>query len=103
LSKIEAGRLELERIAFDPHEVVDRTAAVLAHRAAEKGLELICDVDPRTPRRLFGDPTRLRQVLINLGGNAVKFTESGEIVVQVRPAEREGGRVGLLFSVRDTG
>jgi len=102
-SKIEAGKMELEAIAFDLVATVESVVDVLAHRAAEKGIELVCDVHPDTRVRLRGDPGRLRQVLVNLAGNAIKFTEHGEAVISVEVENREGRLVTLLFSVRDTG
>ncbi|MGH9673911.1 MAG: response regulator, partial [Bryobacteraceae bacterium] len=103
LSKVEADHLELERIDFDVAEVVEKTAELIAMRAHEKGLELVCQIDPGVPERLSGDPNRLRQVLVNLLGNAVKFTEKGEVVLRVSramAAERDGT---LRFSISDTG
>ncbi|MBU0719486.1 MAG: PAS domain S-box protein, partial [Planctomycetes bacterium] len=102
-SKIEAGKMELEAIEFDLVATVESVADVLGHRAAEKGLELICDVHPEARTCLRGDPGRLRQVLLNLAGNAIKFTEQGEAVVSVEVEDRKGQLVTLLFSVRDTG
>src|SRR5881409_176272 len=101
-SKIEAEHLELEAIPFDLPKVVHATATLLAVRAREKHLELLADVAPEVPRVVRGDPTRLRQVLMNLIGNAIKFTEQGEVVVSVSAAATNGG-VGLRFAVRDTG
>jgi CheY-like chemotaxis protein len=103
LSKIEAGRLELDEIDFDLVELVERSMDVLAHRAAEKGLELVTDVGADTPQWVKGDPTRLRQVLLNLGGNAIKFTDKGEVVLSLRCVAIAGGKAELRFSVRDTG
>jgi PAS domain S-box-containing protein len=102
-SKIEARRLELEETRFDLRECVEETARMFAFRAEEKGLELACHIAPDVPQELVGDPGRLRQVLVNLLGNAIKFTERGEIVLRV---EREPGaapRTMLHFFVRDTG
>ena len=84
LGKIEAGKFELDPVPFDLAEVVGDALKTLALRAHQKGLELVLDVDPRVPDGLIGDDARLRQVLINLVGNAIKFTESGEVVVAVR-------------------
>src|SRR4029077_9600029 len=101
-SKIEAEHLELEAIPFDISKVVHATARLLAVRAREKHLELLAEVAPEVPRIVRGDPTRLRQVLMNLIGNAIKFTEQGEVVVSVSAATTNGS-VGLRFAVRDTG
>src|SRR3989454_979300 len=101
-SKIEAEHLELESIPFDVSKVVHATASLLAVRAREKHLELLADVAPEVPRAVRGDPTRLRQVLMNLIGNAIKFTEQGEVVVSVSAAARDG-TAKLNFAIRDTG
>jgi signal transduction histidine kinase/CheY-like chemotaxis protein len=90
-SKIEARRLELEAIDFDLRAVVERAGDTLALRAHRKGLELTCRIAPGTPTAVNGDPVRLQQVLINLIGNAVKFTEQGEVVVEVERMKAEGG------------
>ena len=102
-SKIEAEHLELESIPFDVSKVVHATASLLAVRAREKHLELLADVPPEVPRTVRGDPTRLRQVLMNLIGNAIKFTEEGEVVVSVTVYETLSDKVQLRFAVRDTG
>lgn len=104
-SKIEAGKMELEHVDFDLRALVEGVAETLAVKAHEKGLELACLVDAAVPRYLRGDPTRLRQILLNLVGNALKFTEKGEIVLSVAPAESEPQqeRVSVRFAVRDTG
>jgi PAS domain S-box-containing protein len=102
-SKIEAQRLELERSAFDVREVVGDAARVLALRASEKGIELACDIDRDVPEWLVGDPGRLRQVLLNVIGNAVKFTGTGEVVVRVAVESAHEDAVTLRFSVKDTG
>jgi signal transduction histidine kinase/DNA-binding response OmpR family regulator len=101
-SKIEAEHLELEAIPFDVSKVVHATASLLAVRAREKHLELLADVAPEVPRAVRGDPTRLRQILMNLIGNAIKFTEAGEVVVSVTAGVTDGS-VALRFAVRDTG
>jgi len=103
LSKIESGHLELESIEFDLRSIVDETVDAVALPAAGKGLELIVDVARDCPEHVVGDPTRLRQVLINLVSNAVKFTERGEIVVAVRAAQDDGSGPRLEFSVADSG
>ncbi len=82
-SKIEAGRMELENIAFDLRDVIGDATRVLALRASQKGLELLFHVATDVPRTLIGDPDRLRQIIINLVGNAVKFTARGDVVVDV--------------------
>lgn len=102
-SKIEAGRLELERIDFDLRTTVEDVAYTLARRAEEKGLELICLIHPELPTRLIGDPARLRQILVNLTGNAIKFTERGEVVIRAEPQRVTDEEVLVRFSVRDTG
>jgi len=102
-SRIEAGKLELEEIDFDLQRTVEDAVELLGERAHRKGLELACLIDSATPSALRGDPGRLRQVLLNLLGNAVKFTERGEVVIRVAP-ERNGERpVVLRFEVSDTG
>jgi len=103
LSKIEAGKLELEQVDFDLVDCIERVMGLLAHRAADKRIELICDVGSDVPGWVRGDPTRLRQVLLNLGGNAIKFTERGEVVLAVRLEPGPGPDARLAFSVRDTG
>ncbi len=102
-SKIEAGKLELEQLDFELQPLLDSFAAMLAVRAHDKGLELVCSVDPEVPARLRGDPGRLRQVLLNLTGNAIKFTATGEVVVRVSAGATADGSILLRFSVRDTG
>ena len=99
-SKIEAGKLELETHPFSPTELVEDIVELLGPRAQAKGLEIASDVDERLPERAMGDATRLRQVLLNLAGNAIKFTESGGIGVIV---EAGAGHDEIVFEVRDTG
>ena len=84
-SRIEAGRLELFETDFDPSDVLADVTNLFCERCTAKGLELVCFVAEEVPTRLRGDPVRLRQVLINLVGNAIKFTERGEILVEVDP------------------
>ena len=103
-SKIEAGKLELDLADFSLRAAVGDTLRALAVRAHRKGLELIYDVQPDVPDALVGDAGRLRQVLLNLVGNAIKFTEDGEVVVRVEVAgEPAPEEVGLRFTVSDTG
>jgi len=102
-SKIEAEHLELEAIPFDLPKVVHATATLLAVRAREKHLELTVDVLPDVPQMVRGDPTRVRQVLMNLIGNAIKFTDQGEVDVSAGVARRDGGEATVQFRVRDTG
>lgn len=102
-SKIEAGKLELEVTEFRLRESLGDTLKALSIRAHSKGLELAYRIEPGLPDRLRGDPWRLRQVVVNLAGNAIKFTERGEVVVSVEEHAREGDEVVLHFAVRDTG
>ena len=102
-SKIEAGKVELETLDFELRELLDDFALGLGLRAQEAGLEFICAADPNVPSRLQGDPGRLRQILLNLAGNAVKFTENGEVAVRISLVSDEGDRVVLRFSIKDTG
>ncbi len=102
-SKIEAGRLELEIIDFDLRTTVEDVAYTLARRAEEKGLELICLIHPDIQSRLRGDPARLRQVLVNPAGNAIKFTQQGEVVIRAEPVHTTETHATIRFSVRDTG
>jgi PAS domain S-box-containing protein len=102
-SKIEAGKLELEVLDFDLHSLLDDFASMLSIRAHDKGLEFICAAEPNVPVYIRGDTGRLQQVLINLTGNAVKFTQQGEVAVRVTlESETDAGAL-LRFSVRDTG
>ena len=102
-SKLEAGRLDVEGIGFDLHHLVQNVVEALVLRAREKGVELTADIDPGTPEWVTGDPGRLRQVLTNLIGNAVKFTEKGSVTVRVAPDSGRGGKAAIGFVVRDTG
>ena len=102
-SKIEAGKLELESVAFDLRRMLEDVMDLHALKAQRQGLELTCIVDPTVPARLEGDPGRLRQVLVNLLGNAIKFTEQGEVVVSVSAAADTDDALTLLFEVQDTG
>ncbi len=102
-SKIEAGRLELEQIDFNLRDAVEETLELFSERASRNGIELICDMPRDLPDHVKGDPGRLRQVLTNLVGNALKFTEAGEVELTVRERERSGETCLLKFEVRDTG
>ena len=111
-SKIEAGRLEIESLVFDPTVLLEETVDLFAKRAQAKGLEVTCAIDPAVPAAVRGDPHRLRQILSNLISNAVKFTESGDIAVELVCGERlpaeiraraSGPAMPILFRVRDTG
>ena len=105
-SKVEAGQMKLERVEFDLRDVLHQVSVVTAIKAQSKGLEMLFELDGDVPRRLVGDPLRLQQILVNLIGNAVKFTERGEIVIIIRRADGEDpqeGGAALHFSVRDTG
>ncbi|UFS69967.1 response regulator [Geomonas sp. RF6] len=102
-SKIEAGAAVLHDVEFDLHESVQNVAEALSVIGFQKGLEFAVAIDPEVPERFRGDPVKLRQVLMNLIGNAVKFTEHGEVAVRVEGTPAAGGAWRLLFSVRDTG
>ncbi len=102
-SKIESGRLELEHVDFGLRECVEAALDLLAPRVAEKGLDLLYEIADGVPGSVRGDPTRLRQILVNLLGNAVKFTERGEVVLGLRAEPRADGKVELAFTVSDTG
>jgi len=102
-SKIEAGRLEVETIPFSLRESMGDTMKTLALEAHRKGLELACEIAPDTPDALLGDPVRLRQIVLNLVGNAIKFTERGEVVMRVQPQSSDDGEVTCYFTVSDTG
>lgn len=102
-SKIEAGKLDIENIDFYLDLILENIASLIGHKTEEKGLEFLFDIDEKIPRWLIGDPLRLSQILINLSGNAVKFTHAGEIILSAR-AEEISQRSGLFhFSVKDTG
>jgi len=103
VSKIEAGKMVLLREAFSLRESIGAAADLMAHQAFGKRLELVCDIDPAIPDRLEGDAGRLRQILLNLIGNAVKFTEDGEVVVRLNLIDRHSTSVVIGFSVQDSG
>ena len=102
-SKIKAGKLAIEKIEFRVKDVVENARAIFAHRIVKKGLELLIDIDEEIPDTLKGDPYRLNQVLVNLIGNAIKFTHEGWIKVKVKAQERTSAHVILLFSIADSG
>ena len=102
-SKIEAGKVDLESIDFDVRECIETTLRTLVLRAEEKGLELLCDIAPELPPIVRGDSTRLRQILFNLVGNAIKFTSEGQVVLAVEVEREDGSDRVLHFTVSDTG
>ena len=103
LSKVEASQLELERIGFSLKDKLAKVMEMVAARAHEKGLTLVCKIAPNVPTDLVGDPTRLRQVLLNLLGNAIKFTQSGEVSLRVALDPESSILTALRFTVSDTG
>jgi PAS domain S-box-containing protein len=102
-SKIESGRLEIETIDFNLRTAVEDVASTLASKAQSKSLEMACLIHPNITTKLKGDPNRLRQILINLAGNAIKFTHQGEIVIRAEPGEETAQDIVVHFSVSDTG
>ncbi|TXT36244.1 MAG: signal transduction histidine kinase [Comamonadaceae bacterium] len=102
-SKIEAGKLTLERTDFHLEDVLDNLANLVGMKAQDKGLELLFQIPTELPTALRGDPLRLGQVLVNLGNNAAKFTESGEIIIGVEQTESQGDALTLHFWVKDSG
>jgi PAS domain S-box-containing protein len=102
-SKVEAQKLELDRVPFRLRDVLEDTLRVLAVRAPQKGIELACDVPPEVPDRLVGDPERLRRIIVNLVGNAIKFTEKGEVVVRASLESLSPEEAAIHFTVTDTG
>jgi signal transduction histidine kinase/DNA-binding response OmpR family regulator len=102
-SKMEAGKLTIHPVPFDPATIVQEVAELLAHRAYEKGVEFICRTSSQLPPLVVGDPDRFRQVLNNLVGNAVKFTEQGEVFVDLGVASRDAGSIVVRVAVHDTG
>jgi signal transduction histidine kinase/DNA-binding response OmpR family regulator/HPt (histidine-containing phosphotransfer) domain-containing protein len=102
-SKIESRRLKLESVSFSLLETINEALRPLAVRADQQGLELLVDIDPRVPSSVTGDPLRLRQIIVNLVGNAIKFTERGHVLVTVTPEASQANETALRFSVTDTG
>ncbi len=102
-SKIEAGRLELEHVEFNLHELLESVAEMFSHEAGEKGIELTCFVRPNVPATVEGDPERLRQILVNLANNALKFTQQGEVRISAELTEHELHGTRVRFTVTDTG
>lgn len=102
-SKVEAGMLTIEQIDFNINNVFSDVASILTLKAEEKSIELLFDISHNVPSHLMGDPLRLRQVLLNLGNNAIKFTEQGEIIISVHLFKQKGDQIELHFSVKDTG
>ncbi len=102
-SKIESGRMELEQRPIDVQHLIEETFDLVAHRAVEKNLDLLYMIEPSVPPFIIGDPVRLRQILLNLSTNAIKFTEQGEVYISIRNAGAKNSHVTLEFAVRDTG
>ncbi|MBI3525224.1 MAG: response regulator [Betaproteobacteria bacterium] len=102
-AKIEAGKLEVEAVPFRLRQCLGDTMKMLAYDAHKKGLEFACEISPHTPDALLGDPVRLRQILLNLVGNAIKFTDFGEVVIRVQPQPGGDGGATCYFTVSDTG
>ncbi|MCP5102926.1 MAG: response regulator [bacterium] len=102
-SKIEAGKLDLEHINFSVPAAIEGVADMVAPKAHKKGLELVTSIDPEIPEEVLGDSARLHQILLNLSNNAVKFTDSGEILISVQVTEKKENEIKLLFEIEDTG
>jgi signal transduction histidine kinase/DNA-binding response OmpR family regulator len=102
-TKLDAGKLEMERYAFDIRECIDEAVEIIAAGTPNKSVELIVWVEPHVPRKIMSDSGRIRQVLVNLAGNALKFTAMGEVFIHVTSFEREGGQIDLQVKVQDTG
>ena len=103
LSKLEAGQVEIENIPFKPFDELMKLRDILKFKAEEKGVQMKCELDPEIPEVIIGDPVRLSQVLINLTGNAIKFTEDGDVSVFIRKKELSGGKVIVEAIISDTG
>jgi two-component system, sensor histidine kinase and response regulator len=102
-SKMEAGKLELDRSAFNLHDSLEETLRAFGVMAGQKGLELVCDIRSNVPQMIVGDPTRVRQIIVNLVGNAIKFTDKGEVVLHAEMQQKQDRNVLLHFAIRDTG
>jgi two-component system sensor histidine kinase/response regulator len=102
-SKIEAGKLSVEQTEFELEKMLENVSNLIAEKATNKGLELVFDIGKGTPNYLVGDPLRIGQIMVNYSNNAVKFTETGEIVIGIRVVEETDENVLMRFSVRDTG
>ncbi|MEP0707906.1 MAG: response regulator [Parvibaculum sp.] len=103
-SKIEAGKVTLDEVSFDPRAVIESVAELLAPRAFDKNLDVVTEISPSVPRMIVGDEARIRQILLNLAGNAIKFTVEGGVALRLlRADDGPGGRPGLVFEVEDTG
>ena len=103
LSKLDTGKLEFEAVPFSVKSVIDNTKSIVSQRAVQKGIRLSVDIDPELPKALVGDPSRIRQIVLNLASNAVKFTQSGDVVVSARCVERSAIRATVRIAVRDSG
>jgi signal transduction histidine kinase len=102
-SKLEVGRVELERMEFDPAEIAEEAVRLFATAGHEKGIELAVDIDPHVPLKMWSDSGRLRQVMLNLVGNAVKFTNAGGVMLSVSMMKSAGGDNTIQFEIADTG
>ena len=102
-SKMESGKMKLEKAEFAPSTLVESVAELLAENGQRKGIELILWIDPSLPKKVIGDATRLRQILNNLVGNAIKFTPKGEVQIKIKPIRKKGQRCRIRFEVKDTG
>ena len=102
-SKMEAGKIELEMVDFELSSILDDVGVIIGQRARQKNVEFIIDMSPDVPNQLVGDPVRLRQLLMNLTGNAVKFTEEGEVILKLELLQRNDEFIRLLFSIKDSG
>ncbi|MDP9081717.1 MAG: response regulator [Bacteroidota bacterium] len=102
-SKIESGKMELEEHPFLVHKIIEETYDLMTFKAQEKDLDLLYQIDPEVPMEIIGDMTRMRQIIVNLVGNAIKFTDSGEILTSIKLANKEGDNYELEFAVKDSG